>query len=68
MAPSLAAADIFDWRYGFQMVRIDAESLAALVVHLVAVGDWSDVELVENPVCALDAALVPELAVSVERR
>ena len=66
MALPLAATDIFERSDSLKVIGIDAKTLATRVVHLVTVRDWSDVELVEDSMCALDTPVVPNLTVSIE--
>jgi hypothetical protein len=47
---SVAAHQVFDKRHGFQMIRVDAPSVAAKMVNVQSGWDWPLVELVSESV------------------
>jgi hypothetical protein len=66
MTEQPCSTDVFKRCYSRKMIGVDAELVAACVVDLEAVRDRPDVELIEDPVRALEASLVPDLAIAIE--
>src|SRR5215208_4905378 len=67
VGPSTSVS-VFPCRDGFQVIRIDAAPVPASMINLQAVRNGSYIQLIEDTVRALEASLVPNLAISVERR
>jgi hypothetical protein len=67
MIASPSPTDVFEWRGWSQVVGIDAEFVVAGVVDLEAFWDRTDVEFIEDAVRPLETALVPDLAIPVQR-